>query len=63
MSSISLQDNGPIKAPGTGSVKACPKCGSARRMQRIPRALWMRIFPHSLNMECGQCSHRFWRIS
>ncbi len=46
-----------------GSAKACPRCNSSQRTRRIPRPLWMRIFPHSMNMLCGHCNHRFWYIS
>ncbi len=61
MVEIIRQEKGLTGVADAGS--ACPKCHSAQRTRRIPRPLWMRIFPSSMNMLCGQCGHRFWRIS
>jgi hypothetical protein len=63
MVDIIPQEKKSIEVPHASSAKACPKCLSAQRTRRIPRPLWMRIFPNSMNMTCGQCGHRFWRIS
>ncbi len=63
MNDLVPQEKGPTSVPDLRGARTCPKCLSAQRTRRIPRPLWMRIFPNSMNMACGQCGHRFWRIS
>jgi hypothetical protein len=63
MVDILPQESMTIDVLRAASARACPKCRSAKRTRRIARSLWMRLFPNSVNMACGQCGHRFWRIS
>ncbi len=58
-----IDSTAPPDALIPSDAKPCPKCSSAQRTRRVPRPLWMRLFPSSLNMVCGHCGHRFWLMS
>lgn len=41
-----------------GYKKSCDTCGFTG-VERIPRALWMRLFPHLRHYSCERCKETF----
>jgi hypothetical protein len=63
MGDIIPQDIDSTKAQVAPDARICPKCSSAQRTRRIPRSLWIRLIPSSLNMMRGHCGHQFWLVN